>query len=103
MKLLSAKEQIAQKIMRKARAGLERSKRNRAGNRMYEEQAIKGKPLVGGEKFPRTLRAMTSEFALNKEAGQMTSVRANQEDTKDHFSQLFTDIDVHRKRTSRCA
>jgi len=102
LKLLSAKEQIAQKIMRKARAGLERSKRNRTGNtRMYEEQALKGRPLVGGETFPRTLRHMTAEFSLEKEAGQLANVRNNQEAVDEHFVGLFEDIDVHRKRVSR--
>ena len=104
LKLLSAKEQIAQKIMRKARAGLERSKRNRSGNtRMYEEQAFKGRPLVGGESFPRTLREMTAEFSLKKESAQMVGVRANEEYVDEHFSDLFEDIDVYRKRTSRGA
>jgi hypothetical protein len=102
LKLLSAKEQIAQKIMRKARAGLERSKRNRTGNtRMYEEQALKGRPLVGSETFPRMLRHMTADFTLKMESAQMTNVRNNVEAVDEHFQGLFEDIDVHRKRASR--
>lgn len=102
LKLLSAKEQIAQKIMRKARAGLERSKRNRMGNtRMYEEQAHKGRPLVGGETFSRTLRQMTAQFSLNAETKQMANVRNNEEAVNEHFVGLFEEVNVYRKRTSR--
>ena len=104
LKLLSAKEQIAQKIMRKARAGLERSKRNRTGNtRVYAEQTGDGKPLVGGEMFPRLIRHMTSEFTLGREEQQLSAIRENEELAGEHFSQLFGEIDVYRKRSSRSA
>lgn len=104
LKLLSAKEQIAQKIMRKARAGLERSKRDRTGHtRMYEEKAVHGRPLVGGETFPRMLRDMTAEFSLVNETNKMSNIRLNEEIIEEHFNDLYLDIDVFRKRTGRSA
>ena len=90
--------------MRKARAGLERSKRNRTGNtRVYAGQTESGKPLVGGEMFPRLIRHMTSEFTLIKEEQQLAAIRENEELAGEHYSQLFNEIDIYRKRSSRSA
>ena len=101
LKLLSAKEQIAQKIMRTARAVLERSKHNRTGRTRRYDGSYKDRPLVGGEMFPRLLREITSEFTLTKEATQMEEIRINEDDIVEHFSELYHDIDVHKKRKSR--
>lgn len=101
LKLLSAKEQIAQKIMRTARTVLEKSKHNRMGRTRRYDGSYKDKQLVGGEMFPRLLREITSEFTLSQEASQMAEIRNNEDNLVEHFSELFHDIDVHKKRKSR--
>ena len=89
LKLLSVKEQRAQKLLRKvfhlnkwlilrseARAGLNKSKLNRLGGRVHEGYILPdGKALTGGEKFPTMLRSIVSSTTLKMETHELKERR----------------------------
>lgn len=73
---MSVKEQRAQQLLRKARDGLNASKRNRLGGRVHNGFELPdGEPLTGGEKFPTLLRSIVSTTALRLETEDMRSRR----------------------------
>jgi hypothetical protein len=89
LKLLSVKEQKAHKLLRKAKAGLNKSKRNRLGGRVHEGYDMNGEPLVGGEKFPRLLRNMVSQESLKLETHDMLDRRHKEEAISFHLRCMF--------------
>ena len=89
LKLLSVKEQKAHKLLRKANAGLNKSKRNRLGGRVHEGYELNGEPLVGGEKFPRLLRNMVSQESLKLETHDLLERRHKEEAISFHLRCMF--------------
>ena len=89
LKLLSVKEQKAHKLLRKAKAGLNKSKRNRLGGRVHEGYDINGEPLVGGQKFPRLLRNIVSHESLKLETQDMADRRQKEEAISQHLRSMF--------------
>lgn len=89
LKLLSVKEQKAHKLLRKAKAGLNKSKRSRLGGRVHEGYDMNGEPLVGGEKFPRLLRNMVSQESLKLETHDMTDRRNKEEVIAFHLRSMY--------------
>jgi hypothetical protein len=83
------KEQKAHKLLRKAKAGLNKSKRNRLGGRVHEGYDINGEPLVGGEKFPRLLRNMVSQESLKLETHDMLERRHKEEAISFHLRCMY--------------
>jgi hypothetical protein len=76
LKLLSVKEQRAQKLLRKARAGLNKSKVNRLGGRVHDGYSLPdGKTLTGGEQFPTMLRSIVSSTTLKMETQELKGRR----------------------------
>eukprot|EP00602_Paraphysomonas_sp_CaronLab_P004899 CAMPEP_0185026632 /NCGR_PEP_ID=MMETSP1103-20130426/10970_1 /TAXON_ID=36769 /ORGANISM="Paraphysomonas bandaiensis, Strain Caron Lab Isolate" /LENGTH=863 /DNA_ID=CAMNT_0027560281 /DNA_START=92 /DNA_END=2683 /DNA_ORIENTATION=- len=95
LKLLSVKEQRAQKLLRKARAGLNKSKHNRLGGRVHEGYVLPdGETLTGGEKFPTMLRTIVSTTTLRMETDDMISRRQKEEDIASHIKDMFRGCNV---------
>lgn len=102
LKLLSVKEQKAHKLLRKAKAGLNKSKRNRLGGRVHEGYDLNGEPLVGGEKFPRLLRNMVSQESLKLETQDLLDRRHKEEAISYHLRCMFEGSPTkYRDRSSR--
>lgn len=109
LKLLSVKEQRAQKLLRKvfrlnndwvwrskARAGLNKSKLNRLGGRVHEGYILPdGKSLTGGEKFPTMLRSIVSSTTLKMETHELKERR----DKVEH--NFLANITSFRKKISQ--
>lgn len=89
LKLLSVKEQKAHKLLRKAKAGLNKSKQNRLGGRVHEGYDVNGKPLIGGEKFPRLLRSIVSQESLKLETLDMMERRHKEEAISHHLRSMY--------------
>lgn len=99
LKLLSAKEQIAQKIMRKARAGLERSKEHRLG---ANSDRGRGDPTgVGCEFFAKTMRQITSDESLRKETSQFSQIRVQEEHLRSHFEGIMSSVGHDGRRRKK--
>lgn len=95
LKLLSVKEQRAQKLLRKARAGLNKSKLNRLGGRVHDGYTLPdGKSLTGGEKFPTMLRSIVSSTTLKLETCELKSRREKEEDINNYIKDLYKGCDV---------
>mmetsp|Transcript_24802 Transcript_24802/g.25431 ORF Transcript_24802/g.25431 Transcript_24802/m.25431 type:complete len:811 (-) Transcript_24802:16-2448(-) len=95
LKLLSVKEQRAQKLLRKARAGLNKSKLNRLGGRVHDGYTLPdGKSLTGGEKFPTMLRSIVSSTTLKLETTELKSRREKEEDINNYIKDLYKGCDV---------
>lgn len=86
---LSAKEKVAHKLLRSAEEGLEASKQNREGGRVYDKVVLDGQPLHGGEKFSRNLRSILSQHGFKKETQQLNLRRKQEKLIESHFHGLY--------------
>lgn len=88
-KSMSSKEQRAQKLLKKARKGLNRSRRFRMGGRVHDGLSLEGRPLVSGEGFAQTLREISSESTLKIETKCLDNRRKKEEHIGNHFKNLY--------------
>lgn len=112
-KSMSSKEQRAQKLLKKARKGLNKSRRFRQGGHLHgvlkgtgefqlsqplpkeeyakkqKQVALDGKPLVSGESFAQTLREMVAQSTLKLETESLDTRRKKEDHIENHFKKLY--------------
>ncbi len=87
---LSAKEKIAHKLLRSAEEGLDKSQKMREGERVYNGLSYDGRPLVGGEQFPKLLRNIVAQQSFKSETQQLGLRRKQEQLLQDHFEGLYS-------------
>lgn len=87
---LSAKEKIAHKLLRSAEEGLDKSEKMREGEKVYDGLSYDGRPLVGGEQFPKLLRNIVAQQSFKRETLQLGLRRKQEQLLQDHFEGLYS-------------
>lgn len=87
----STQDQIAQRIMNKARVCMKQSESNRNGaTRVFSSHTYRGQPLLGGETFPRMMRSILLENTFQAESKMLKERRSMEDHLKEYFEESYS-------------